>query len=228
MLGNPIRYNDPSGHKACDGAGTNGGCDQSGIPSSLGQIKSTLKTYGIKTTGKWTEKNAYVLYLAVATVGEKLARTAGGVAEDAFKNTFGDTTFEWGCSECARLGRTVDDDTIKFRDFYAPHNQYQTFMNTNLVIHEIGHMFENVIAYKLPDGKEYKPARSSLPSYLANNREGLGTQWIWQQSDDISPGEIFADMFVGWAQGSNNSTGMSGARFGWMSLNMPTFIDMAP
>ena len=227
---NPLRYTDPTGHKACDGAGIDDACDQSGIPGTLSEIKRALKSFGVKMKGKWSEKYAYAVYLGVVTVGEKLARTIQGGAEGAFKNIFGDTTFEWGYppSECTKLGRTFDDDLIKFRDFYGPHNQSQLLMNTNLVIHEIGHMFENVIAYRLPDGKLYKPARSSLPSHLANNREGLGTQWIWQQSDDISSGEIFADMFLGWAQGSNYSSGMGGARASWMNLNMPIFLDMVP
>lgn len=223
-----MKFTDPTGHKACDGAGVSGNCDQSGIPSSLGQIISALRSYGVKVKGKWSQENAYAVYLGVATLGDKLARTIEGGAESAFKQVFGTTTFEWGCSDCLRLGKTVDGDTIKFRDFYGDWNNSQMLMNTNLVIHEIGHMFENVIAYRLPDETLYKPARSSLPTYLANNREGLGTQWIWQQSDDVSSGEIFADMFVGWAQGSYHSTGMSSARFSWMNLNMPTFIDMVP
>ncbi len=228
VLNNPLRYTDPTGHKVCDGVGLNGKCDQSGIPATRGQLMSTLRRSGVKLKGNWKEENAYTVYVAVTAVGEKLARTVGGTAESAFKDTFGDTTFEWGCSDCTKLGRTVDRDTIKFRDFYGAYNDYQMLMNTNLVIHEIGHMFENTIAYRLPDGKLYKPARSSLPSYLANNREGMGTQWIWQQSSDKSSGEIFADMFVGWVQGSNYPTGMGKARRSWMNLNMPTFLDMVP
>jgi hypothetical protein len=187
-----------------------------------------LRSSGVKLKGKWKDNDAYAVYLGVTAVGEKLARTSGGNAESAFKDTFGTTTFEWGCSDCTRLGKTVDGDTIKFRDFYGTYNRFQMLMNTNLVIHEMGHMFENTIAYRLPDGKLYKPARSSLPSYLANNREGLGTQWVWQQSDDISSGEIFADMFIGWVQGSNHETGMGQARTSWMNQNMPTFLDMVP
>jgi hypothetical protein len=228
VANNPLRYTDPTGHKACDGAGANGDCDQSGIPGTLSEIKKALKDYGVKMKGKWSQKNAYAVYLGVFSIGEKLARTIGEGAESAFKQIFGTTTFEWGCSDCTRLGETVDDDTIKFRDFYGTYNQSQLTMNTNLVIHEIGHMFENAIAYRLPDGTLYKPARSSLPPHLSSNREGLGTQGIWQQSDDISSGEIFADMFVGWVQGQNYSTGMGRARTSWMNLNMPMFLDMVP
>lgn len=156
--------------------------------------------------GKWSFKHAYAAYLGVTAVGEKLARSIDGSAEEAFKNTYGSITIEWGCSksECTKLGRTFDDDLIKFRDFYGDHNISQMLMNTNLVIHELGHMLENIIAYALPDGTLYKPARSSLPGNLANNRDGLAPRWIHQQSDDISSGEIFADMFVGWVLTRNS------------------------
>lgn len=33
---NPVRFVDPSGHKACDGEGVDGECDQSGIPGTMG------------------------------------------------------------------------------------------------------------------------------------------------------------------------------------------------
>jgi hypothetical protein len=223
-----VRYTDPSGHKYCDGSGLSGGCDQSGIPTSRGQLNKVLKSSGVKLKGNWKNDDAYAVYLGVTAVGEKLARTVGGSAESAFKDTFGNTIFEMGCSECTKLGRTVDSDTIKFRNFYGAYNDNQMLMNTNLVIHEIGHMFENTIASTRSDGTLYKPARSSLPSYFADNREGLGTQWIWQQSDDVSPGEIFADMFVGWVQNSDYQTGMGQARTNWMNQNMPTFLNMVP
>lgn len=228
MRNNPIRYNDPTGHKYCDGSGLGGECDQSGIPTSRGQLNRVLRSSGVKLKGNWKYDDAYAVYLGVTAVGEKLARTVGGSTESAFKDTFGTTTFEWGCSECTKLGRTVDRDIIRFRAFYGSYNDNQMLMNTNLVIHEIGHMFENTIASTRSDGTLYKPARSSLPSYLADNREGLGTRWIWQQSADVTPGEIFADMFVGWVQNSNYQTGMGQARTNWMNQNMPTFLNMVP
>ncbi len=187
-VNNPLRYNDPSGHKVCEGQ-DNDCKGWMNVPSSPALARQILTRSGVRLSGTWEDRNIIAAASAVVAVGTKFAseRGNGESAAEAFNQTFGSTTFEWGCSECSRLARTIDRDTIKFRAFYAAHNDYQQLMNTNLVIHEIGHMFENTIAYDLPDGTEYKPARSSLPTHLANNREGLGTQWIWQQSSGNPP-----------------------------------------
>lgn len=130
-----------------------------------------------------------------------------------------------------KLGETVNADTIRFRKFYGAHNTYQMLMNINLVIHEIGHMFENSIATTMPDGTLYKPARSSLPSRLTDNRNGMGALWIYQQSDTISSGEIYADMFVGWVQGvwaldiDGKLTDSAESRNNWMNQHMPGYLN---
>jgi RHS repeat-associated protein len=234
VLNNPLRYIDPTGHMAC--SDIYDFCGQmvfdGHVTASI--LRRALRKYNVKLKGNWETEQATAVYQSVTTIGAKFAseRGNGESASEAFKQAFGSTTFEWGCTECTKLGRTVDADTIQFRALYGSHNTLQMLMNTNLVIHELGHMFENTIASRLPDGRLYKPARSSLPANLANNRDGLGAQWIYQQSDDISSGEIFADMFVGWVQGvwaldiDGSLTDMATQRSNWMNQNMPTFLDM--
>jgi hypothetical protein len=61
-------------------------------------------------------------------------------------------------------------------------------------VHELGHVFENVIASAIGT----KKGRNSIPSSLLNRTGGFFQRSRFQQSQDKTPGEIFADMFIGW------------------------------
>jgi hypothetical protein len=63
-------------------------------------------------------------------------------------------------------------------------------------VHELGHAFENVIQDMLGT----KLGRNTLArnSLLLNRPNGFFHLRRFQQSPDSSPGEIFADMFIGW------------------------------
>ena len=61
-------------------------------------------------------------------------------------------------------------------------------------VHELGHVFENVIA----DAVGSKKGRNSLPGNLLNRDHGFFPLKRFQQSKDLGRGEIFADMFIGW------------------------------
>jgi hypothetical protein len=61
-------------------------------------------------------------------------------------------------------------------------------------VHELGHVFENVIAVALGS----KVGRNSIPTNLLNRRNGFFQLGRFQQSKDPGRGEIFADMVIGW------------------------------
>lgn len=61
-------------------------------------------------------------------------------------------------------------------------------------VHELAHAFENVIL----DAMNTKMGRDSLPASLINRPNGFFHFKRYQQSIEITRGEIFADMFIGW------------------------------
>jgi hypothetical protein len=61
-------------------------------------------------------------------------------------------------------------------------------------VHELGHVFENVIFAAVG----VKRGRNSIPPNLVNRPNGFFQLRRFQQSQDPGRGEIFADMFIGW------------------------------
>jgi hypothetical protein len=65
-------------------------------------------------------------------------------------------------------------------------------------VHELGHVFENVILAAIGVRK----GRNSIPSSQVNRPNGFYQPLLqpkrFQQSQDLGRGEIFADMFLGW------------------------------
>ncbi|MBL8099936.1 MAG: hypothetical protein JNK81_12185 [Anaerolineales bacterium] len=145
---------------------------------------------------------------------------------EAFKKIYRHgVNFIWGCSGCTALGLTVGKNTVMFRDFYSWGDTM--LRNVNLVIHELGHIFDNLYTYSAA-GRWYGPALA-LTTDLASNRDGFGPMWDYQQSRDITGNEIFADMFVHWVQGgwatdTVLNRNASSARIDWLNQNMPNYM----
>ena len=240
-LNSPIRFIDPTGHASATPT-FNYDADFTGN-----------QFYGIsfkETKGKWSLKNMLSVLDAAKKVGQKMSKYLGGSAVDAFRKTFGIQgstrfTFEWDteCSDCRpkscgddssspgctpAFGYTAGPRHIKFASMSS-----RDLSRENNAIHEFMHAFENVIIQTGPDGKPYKPARNALPNDLWTTRDGLAGGG-YQQSGDLTDGEVFADMGVGWVQsawetGADGSiTPMGEIRRDWMNYNMPIFIDLIP
>lgn len=100
--------------------------------------------------------------------------------------------------------------------------------NNNLVIHELGDMFDNLFSYRA--GGRWSGPLLALTMDLADNRNGFGDRFVYQQSDVISRREIFADMYVHWIQGgwalndNGNLTDDAGLRVDWLNQNMPGYV----
>jgi hypothetical protein len=202
---NPLKYTDPSGHKACDGAGMDGACDQSNIASTTLQMKVELKkSFGVKLKGKWKDKEVEAAYQGVYAVGEKLA-TFGGSAESAFRRVFkngvnftrGGEGAGYGCTSVTFGGCTSSDNQI---NFWSMSND----MVKN-VVHELGHAFYHAIDNPLL-GNGF-----SRKALIRNASYGGDEALVWEQHPismnegnvDI-PTELFADTFIAWTYGEWN------------------------
>jgi len=109
------------------------------------------------------------------------------------------------------------------------------------IVHEMGHAFENGTTQTRENGSTYKPGRDSLPADLLTRKDDYGfyggfSDWQYSKddADDVTgPGEIFADMFIGWVydKWQVNAAGeiMPGGveRSNHMNSNMRTWIKLA-
>jgi RHS repeat-associated protein len=235
VLGNPVRYTDPSGHAP--------------RPDNL-----IAGMFGIKFTGVWQAEHRQAVVRGVIDVAVKLASATpdNDTPVEAFRAVYGidvnnPMIFDWdpNCSDCRpancggsytgdcqpKFGHTDSTRRIEFASMsedWRP--DVRTLKQRNNVVHELGHAFENATVQTRADGSTYKPARSALPW---TNREGLAEGGVWRQSGSSQSGEIFADMFVAWtydtwsvdAQGQLTLLGSEYRQ--WMSQNMPLWVDLA-
>jgi RHS repeat-associated protein len=111
----------------------------------------------------------------------------------------GRVTFKWNSySEGNHWGRAENARKIMiFKN--TPQDLMTSDSGQRFITHEMGHAFEN--AYLEVHKTGHKPARNLIAANnQLNNRLGFADGFlIWQWSEDNSSGEIFADMFVGWA-----------------------------
>jgi hypothetical protein len=225
-----VSFNDPTGHKACDGAGIKEACDQSGIPSTLGQLKSSLKSYGVKSKGNWSFDNLYAAYLGVINVGDKLASIGVGneTSAAAFKAVFAKgVNFVWdpqcnGCRGglkdngnscgsdytspgCVPGGGFTAGNTITFASMTGQ-SSHNIIRMTKNIVHELGHAYYNAIDAPMLG------AAFSRDALIPNLRFAGGETLGWQQhppsmnaDGQDMPGELFADTFIAWTYDAWNT-----------------------
>jgi RHS repeat-associated protein len=101
----------------------------------------------------------------------------------------------WGMGAWPRAIRIYEDAPLDRLSQIS--DNMDTSKLEHFITHEMGHVFEN--AYEEVLGNQ--PGRKLVgKTSNINNRNGLAEGWLnWQWSQDTSSGEIFADMFVGWA-----------------------------
>jgi len=227
----PTRFTDPSGHKACDGAGVNGDCDQSGIPGTLGQLKSTLKSFGVTTKGKWSFDNLYAVYLGVVKVGDKLAAIRGGneTSATAFRAVFDKgINFVWDphCNGC-RTG-TIYEQNKKGAWINTGKECGSNYTSAGCVpsggftagttitfasmsgqrLNDLDRMTKNVVHelghvyyHSILDGPDLG---GSFSRDALRPNEPAG-RLDWQQHPDADGGELFADTFIAWTYDAWNT-----------------------
>jgi RHS repeat-associated protein len=253
---NPLKYTDPSGHQICrdDYCGKDDR-DADSLAESLFENEDWWrfkKVFGFRFTGVWTPEMKLAAYQAIFFVAMALATIAPGFTpEGIFKRIFGDLNLEYGdCPNCAgAFGYTHGASHIEFGGMYGNLTQ-----DTRLIVHEFGHAFDHAVADARPgDGNVWaEGARADLTGHmgLCNNsadclgRNGYtddgGGNWgfaggkgTWQFGLNDTPGEVFADMFLGWVFNtwgpdiplSNRGTIRQGYMNGQMNYYLTTYFN---
>ena len=210
---NPIRYIDPTGHKACNGSSDNT-CETEIIPDTFGSIKRLLQSYGVSLvndTDKWTLRLAKATYWAVYNIAGRIAGqgTADERRSEAFRDTFNTSDknplqlvkvyqFSYQGATYTAGGVTRTDHKILF----ASMNYYFDYSISRNVVHELGHAFNQ--------GHEV-----NIPASYVNNRSEIFLPG-YQFNTSPDPNETFADFMVAWTYNAwRDSKYTPGAR-NWM------------
>ena len=210
-MGNPIRYNDPNGHKYCDSD------DPSDCTRLSNSVEHTAIKYRIRFRGNWKLNDQVAVIGAVEKVGTKFAseRGIGETSSDAFREVYGRVTMQWegSAGKCGNTtgvsngGCTDGAHQIRFWSL-SGHGQNDINRMIKNVVHELGHAY---------DWTHYDPSTKTRASdYISSDftRDALlrpnlktseGQRWNWQQSDKNTSNEIFADMFLAWTYGAWNN-----------------------
>jgi len=230
---NPIRYNDPTGHRACDSDGS-GGCVLSSEPFTRGQAISRLRRYGVKLTNHVGENEVFAVFSAVDTVGAKFAskRGMGESASEAFRAVYDHLRIKWegGAGACGTDtgvdsgGCTDGANQIRFWSL-SGHLQNDMTRMIKTVVHELGHAFD----WTTLNPEDRTRASNHLPGGIGRDtvlrpNEPAG-QLDWQQHPGADGNEFFADMFIAWTYNAWNTNPVNQKRVsvaqGWMDGLVP-------
>lgn len=231
----PIKYRDPSGHKACDGDSEE---DCEVVTAPAWTADDWAQVYGIEFTGNWQLAHKWAVIRGVMAVGGRFADTLTGSSWEAFRSVFGQMTFQWGdCTECKGGGAyTASSHLIKFASMAANWRSDKELRWQNHVVHELGHAFNQLLnwdpAEALSD-KQFRdpsfPNRNDYPATADKNwvgfHEGFASEQnilTWQMGVVAagSPSEEFADQFLGWTYHSWEVSTDGAARSLWMNRYM--------
>ena len=210
---NPIIHTDPTGHATCD---EEGNCYERGRQVESLRTGSTRsmtfeEMYGISFDGNWTERHRNAVKAAVVKVGQRLAGS-GGNGATAFQEALGGINFTWGdananayCAGNTGGGCTSNSHQINFWGMSGD-GTYQFERGIKNVVHELGHAYDNRLGTgpRLDMGAEIYNNRDRI---LRPNPVVAGYELLdWQQHPhDVSPSEVFADMFIAWTYDAWNT-----------------------
>ncbi|GAB1471727.1 hypothetical protein MASR2M66_26050 [Chloroflexota bacterium] len=182
---------------------------------------------------------------AARLVGGKFAeeRGSGETATDAFIAVYGGINFKKEgsvgiCGDPTKPvlsgGCTDNAHDIRFWTMSGHADNGIGDINRMMknVIHELGHAFNNSLAYPNPNDplKIRKPDNDMSSTFtrtllLLNQSSALGQRWEWQQSPEVTSSEIFGDMFIAWTYNAwntdpRNATNVNEAQI-WMNGLVP-------
>jgi RHS repeat-associated protein len=225
---NALKYTDPGGHEICDADG------QCGIPLSDEDdwLEYWTNMYRIRFGGekKWTPAQKRAVIHAVRMVGLLLSNPSLGITSFmAFTTIYGSLLFE-------KINKYTGDETWGKAENY---NNIHLFNNvswssqfiTQFLVHEMGHAFAISMRDRFSEGQDEDPPYGALDEEYDNNDQFpsrpdgyAGGHGSWQWSDQETPNEEFADMFVGWVFGQWASNDAGTTRSNWMTVNMAIWL----
>ena len=255
VLGNPLRLVDPSGHKYCDSFDANGRCVSENEAFWVRFRGGWGGDYMVAVQSGAEKVGAALAGVLNSSARERRAWIATGdrpvTAQEAFQLVYGnnrlvfrhiegdpiagwaETHLDWAGNGCYR-GEICYDESI----FDAAHGLEWASQN---VTHELGHGLDQrsgrraraalgaaQIGYTDSRGRVVRVAGGGWPGGYRRRPDGFASPGMpWQNNTAATPGEEFADMFVGWSF-DNFAPGAAGAvRNSWMSANMPGWIAWA-
>jgi hypothetical protein len=244
-LNNPLRYRDPSGHKACDGdkeddcegVGPFHGLSHGERYFFLKDWKRFRKYYGISFTGSgWTYYQKYAVYEAVVRVSVSLSNKSGAndTPGSIFRSIYGSLEFEKKKSNPGYWGWATSYDHINIysgTDWGSEHI-------VQFFIHEMGHAFAQSMRDNYSRGEYNQAPYGALAKIYSNDLTfpekpdgfaGGFEEWYWSELSGRKDGQAgisneFADMFIGWVFGAWAATQAGSDRAGWIDSNMSTWL----
>jgi len=192
---------------------TSGECVDLGIVDSMVEVKKTLKSYGVKLKGRWKLRNAMAVLDGVEAVANRFNQTMNSGPAESFRAIYDHIDLKWegSAGTCGNVtnvdsgGCTDGAHQIRFWSL-SGHLQNDISRMIKNVVHELGHAF---------DWTHYDPASKTRasnhmsadftrdtvlrPNPMAGRRD-------WQQSDENTSSEIFADMFIAWTFNAWNTS----------------------
>jgi hypothetical protein len=208
-LGNPVKYVDPTGHGICGDFG-----DQATCPTGRG-------SFFVRSRGGFSDEQQRAIEEAYSDVGLALAilTPENDTPWEAFRKHYktsaddpllveldpdcyycrsreavsacgGQTSGSVGGISCVpQFGFTESPHHILFASMSETTDpMYRALKQRNNVVHELAHAFDQIRGLV---------GRNGLPADIATNRYGLAPGGAWQQSTEDTPGEVFADSFLG-------------------------------
>jgi RHS repeat-associated protein len=254
VLNNPLKFTDPTGHCIPGEPGcqpdfpagnlysinftTDAGQvwdvrDQNAIFDAARNIASSLRQSLIDD--RQTNRFDYRRY------GEQLGQIPSSA--QIFKQSFGVVTFNRNAGNCAGLGcaawaNNPVNGTIQVYIQIARHGHF----SAQNAAHELGHVFDRRAGNDHPSA-DLAAANITYVNERGRNvrlttgfnrvNTGYATAGLpWQQHPatmpgGATPGEDFADMFLGWAYNHFATDTAGAARYDWMSTNMAEWIALA-
>ena len=200
-LNNPVKYSDPTGHKACDELGENGKC----IVNPAG-IDSVVTFFG-----EWDPVKKNDAIKAIKTAGNKF-RDGGESAYDAFVRIFGTMSFVWGNNDkqddvplhgwCDRNSESChggwsEPSTPGVVAFYTS-SGYTGDQFSALVTHELGHKFLYEYGYGTLSGGFNDLRNKVLNGPEVMNSDGIPVASTWRHASSDGWDETAPDFFTAW------------------------------
>lgn len=220
-LNNPILYNDPSGHKACEG--TDNACKGwENVPSTPALAHQIIRRHGVTLSGNWIYKDVMAVAFAVADIGAQFAsqRHQNESSADAFQAVYDHVALIWkgspgkcGNDYVSSGGCTDGPNQVRFWSLSGQLDTDLVRMVKN-VVHEFGHVYNDGHHYGPSTNLDNGTLRFNRPLFLRPNMadgEISPNHYDWQQhppemdADGWSGGETFADMFVAWTYNAWNT-----------------------